>query len=56
MGYEVSSVRGEVGLDKGKSVIVVPGINYRVPKDEECRNKRLPVSNKKSHCNKNEGN
>lgn len=43
---KISSVRREVGLDKGVEIVVVTGINNRVAKDVECRDKRLSISQK----------
>lgn len=43
---KVSSIWREVGLDKGVEIVVVTGINNRVTKDVEGRNKRLSISQK----------
>lgn len=46
---KVSTVRREIGLDKGKEVVIVASINYGVPHYAKCRNKWFPTSHIENH-------
>ena len=41
---KISTIWWEVCLDRCIEIVVVPNINNRVPKDDECRNKRVSIN------------